>query len=256
MRLPTVSDCLRLIRFVDERLCECVIDIGAQRKTDFLMEIFPDKKHYLFEPVKHYHADLRRNYEEKNIDFEILGVALGDVDGEVFLHNTCHDRSGKITHSFIEAAPNKSVKDLVSIEPIECRQLDTQRNQLPLTKHQYLIKLDVDGVEEKIIAGGRQTISEASFLVIEASLGRRNLVSRIQLLETFGFRLFDICDPAYYFGQLSQVDLVFINESVRAAQIKFRPWEHAGGKVIWKQWQHNLGVASNFDDPFAEESAR
>lgn len=89
----------------------------------------------------------------------------------------------------------------------------------------YIVKLAVDGVEEAIVNGGPKTISDASLIIIESSLNRRNVVSRIQLLESKGVRLWDICDPAYYYGQLSQVDLVFINERVRASDIRFRPWE-------------------------------
>ena len=83
---------------------------------------------------------------------------------------------------------------------------------------------------------------------------RRNLLTRAELLEERGFRLWDICDHAYYYGQLSQVDLVFINEEVRGQDIRFRPWEYSAGKVVWERWQHgfkNLGIDS-IPDPFSD----
>lgn len=51
----------------------------------------------------------------------------------------------------------------------------------------YLIKLDVDGVEEQIIEGGRNVIAGASFVIIEASIGRQDLCSRAALLENPDF---------------------------------------------------------------------
>ena len=116
----------------------------------------------------------------------------------------------------------------------------------------YIVKLDVDGVEEKIVQGGASTISAASFVVIEASLGRQDLFSRASMLEELGFRLFDICDHAYYFDQLALVDMVFINKRLRAGNFKFRPWEYSAGKVVWQNWQHGFGdlTAGPRSDPY------
>ncbi|MEL6172636.1 MAG: hypothetical protein AAFR02_11595, partial [Pseudomonadota bacterium] len=98
-----------------------------------------------------------------------------------------------------------------------------------------------------IIAGGQDVIGGASFVVIEASIGRQDLCSRAAVLEKLGFRMFDICDNAYYFGQLALVDLVMINNRLRADEIKFRPWQYTEGKVIWAKWQH--GFADHVDVP-------
>ena len=57
------------------------------------------------------------------------------------------------------------------------------------------------------------------------------------MMDSLGFRLFDICDNAYYFNQLSCMDLVFINEKLRTGMIKYRPWEYSKWKVLWDKWQ-------------------
>ena len=114
------------------------------------------------------------------------------------------------------------------------------------------MKLDVDGVEEKIIDGGANVIGDASFVIIESSIGRQDLCSRAALLEKHGFRIYDICDNAYYFGQLALVDLVMINNRLRDQEIKFKPWQYSGGKVIWSKWQHGFSEFADApaDDPF------
>jgi hypothetical protein len=66
--------------------------------------------------------------------------------------------------------------------------------------------------------------------------------------------MFDICDNAYYFGQLALVDIVMINNRLRKNEIKFRPWEFTEGKVVWKNWQHGFPNLANEPaaDPYTE----
>lgn len=253
IRYPTLQHGLQVIRHIAPKSVETIIDIGVQRRTDFLMEVFPDRHHHLFEPATVYHADLLRNYNERNISHTLHKVALSDEEGTLYLHNTSLDGSGLITHSQISPKRNDSMNELVNIEEIPTRTLDAFFPDRALPALTYLIKLDVDGVEEKIIGGGPRVIGNASFVVIETSIGRRDLCSRAALVEKHGFRLFDICDNAYYFGQLALVDLVLINNQLRADEIKFRPWEFTNGRVVWKKWQHgfNAVIKDPYIDPYA-----
>jgi FkbM family methyltransferase len=253
MRYPVLQQSLRLIRAISPDSVRQVIDIGVQRKTEFLMDVFPDRHHHLFEPVSAYHADLQKNYNERGISFDLYKMALAATSGTLFLHNTSGDGSGRVTHSHIRSAREENMKFLLSIEEVPTRRLDDVFTRQALGDLSYLVKLDVDGIEEQIIAGGADVIGGASFVVIEASIGRRDLCSRAALLERHGFRLFDICDNAYYYGQLALVDLVLINDRLRAQELKFRPWEHSGGKVIWSKWQHGYVhlAGEPADDPFA-----
>ncbi|MHA7898279.1 MAG: FkbM family methyltransferase [Henriciella sp.] len=260
MRYPTLQQSLRIVREISPRAVEKVIDIGVQRKTDFLMDVYPDKHHHLFEPVSSYHTELKQNYKDTGIDYTLYKQALSDVDGVLYLHNTSVDGSGRVTHSHIKPQREDYLQFLLNIEEIETRRLDSVLSRDQLGDLSYLVKLDVDGVEEKIIEGGKDVIGGASFVVIEASIGRQDLCSRAALLEKCGFRMFDICDNAYYFGQLALVDLVMINNRLRDQEIKFRPWQYTEGKVVWPKWQHGFGdhihepVSDPFEDPELRET--
>lgn len=255
MRYPTLQQSLRINREIAPGSVQQVIDIGAQRRTDFLMDVYPDKHHHLFEPVSTYHPDLEKNYQDAKINYTLHKQALSDVDGMLYLHNTSVDGSGRVTHSHIKPERVEDLDFLVNIEEIETRRLDSIMTREGLGDLSYLIKMDVDGVEEKIIDGGQDVIGGASFVVIEASIGRQDLCSRAALLEKCGFRMFDICDNAYYFGQLALVDLVMINNRLRNQEIKFKPWQYTEGKVVWSKWQHGFGDHANepVTDPFADE---
>jgi FkbM family methyltransferase len=254
MRYPTLHQSLSFFRDIAPQSCQSVIDIGVQYETTFLVEVFPDSYHYLFEPVSLYFDSIHSNYTKRHIDYELNEIALSDQDGSLYLHKKSMDGTGRITHSEIHPDRKPDLESLVEIEEIETSTLDRVMAAKELRKNSYVIKMDVDGEEERIIAAGSQVISNASLIIIECSLMRRNLLSRAELLERHGFRLWDICDNAYYFGQLSQVDLVFINEEIRARDIRFRPWEYSAGKVVWDRWQHgfeDLG-ADSISNPFSE----
>ena len=254
MRYPTLQQTLRVIRKIAPLSVMKIIDIGAQRKTEFLMDVYPDLIHHLFEPVSIYHEDLKENYNILGIPFVLHQVALGDTDGLLYLHNQSVDGSGLITHSRLLPERQDDFKFLVNIEEVMSRRLDSVLSRDELGDLSYLVKLDVDGLEEKIIDGGLDVIGGASFVVIEASIGRQDLCSRVALLEKCGFRMFDICDNAYYFGQLALVDLVMINNRLRQNEIKFRPWEYTDGKVVWKNWQHGFPNLLNepSENPFSD----
>ncbi|MCU0920787.1 MAG: FkbM family methyltransferase [Burkholderiaceae bacterium] len=252
MRYPVMQQSLRLIRQIAPQAVRQVIDIGVQHRTDYLMDAFPDLHHHLFEPVSAHHAELEKNYRDRGIAYQLHKLALSDTSGTLFLHNTSADGSGHITHSHLRPARDERMKFLLNIEEIAARRLDDLFTRQGLGDLSYLVKIDVDGLEEKIIAGGADVVGGASFVAIEASLGRRDLCSRAALLEQHGFRIFDLCDHAYYYGQLALVELLMINNRLRASEIKFRPWDFSGGKVEWSKWQHGFthlaGEPAN--DPF------
>lgn len=52
-RLPEVTDSLRALRALGVPV-ECVLDVGILHGTTGLMQVFPDVKHHLFEPVDNY----------------------------------------------------------------------------------------------------------------------------------------------------------------------------------------------------------
>jgi FkbM family methyltransferase len=235
-----MTQCLQLIRQISPDAVQHIVDIGVQVKTEFLMEVFPDRHHHLFEPATTYHSQLEKNYSDKGIAYTLNKVAVSDTDGVLYLHTTSQDGSGRITHSQIRPDRDDKMPFLVAVEEIPTRKLDSIFADEPLADLSYIVKLDVDGVEEKIIAGGQTVLRGASFVIIETSIGRRDLCSRAALLEKLGFRIFDMCDNAYYYGQLALVDLVMINDRLRADEIKYRPWDYSGGKVHWANWQHGF----------------
>ena len=124
MRYPSLQQSLRMTRKISPGCIRQIVDIGAQRKTGFLMDAFPDLVHHLFEPVSLFYPDLEKNYRDRNISYKLHQMALSDTNGKLFLHNTSVDGSGNITHAHIKPTREEDLDFLVNIEEVETRRLD------------------------------------------------------------------------------------------------------------------------------------
>ena len=210
LRLPTLSHSLALINKFTPDAGKNIIDIGGQTGTDFLISNFKNSFHHIFEPVIDYKKTLEVKYKKNDIAFKFYHLALSDQNKKSYIHKISQDNSGNITHGHIYDEEKRDMKFLVGIDLINIKTLDSIEFT-NLQNHQYIVKLDVDGLEEKIIKGGKNILSNASFIIIECSLQRDNIFERFSLIRSLGYKLFDICDHGYYFNNLSIVDLVFIN---------------------------------------------
>jgi len=237
IRYPVLHHCLKFCRTVTPDAFVGIIDVGVRHGTDFLMDVFPDAFHYLFEPVVDCYPKIHEVYTKRSIKYSLFELALTNVTQQLYLHQYSSDGSGRITHSEVKHHPVSDSATIHSVVPIKGVRLDNVLFEPPLNPLSYMIKLDVDGIEELIIEGGENIIKNASYVVLEASVVRGNVLTRLQIMAAHGFRLFDICDNAYYFNQLSCMDLVFVNEKLRSREIKLRPWEYAKWKVLWEKWQ-------------------
>jgi len=212
-----------------------VIDVGAQTSTPFLMQSFHDARHHLFEPVVTYHSQLSANYAAAGIEHEIVAAAVSDAPGVMHQHLLSQDGSGRITHSQLLSAPDRVRfgSQLLSIEETPVITLDTWAQGVAL-RGDYVVKIDVDGLEERIIAGGPQLLGGATLVIVEATLGR--LTARLLALQQLGLQPFDIVGNAYYFDQLQQVDVVMVAQRVINANLDLQPWKKSS-LVLWDRWQ-------------------
>lgn len=212
-----------------------VIDVGAQTKTEWLLEAFKDSHHYLFEPVALYHKWLSDNYHQRDVSHEVIPVALSDIDGILYQHLISSDLSGKVTHSQLLEQPNpeRFGAKLCSIVETRCCTLDSYFEGAEI-KGPYLVKIDVDGLEDRIIDGGGRVLKSSSAVIVEAPLNM--MLQRAGRIQELGFKLFDIVGNGYFCDQLSQVDLFFISNALAEKNINFSPWKKHG-KIVWDKWQ-------------------
>jgi len=181
---------------------ETIIDVGVQECTPFLMKAFPDKKHILFEAIEEWRPYIEDIYN--GMDYRLYNFGLADTNSYVEL---------EVAPFMLAPAENsQSIVFGPAKRKIHFRRLDdvALREKVP-----YLIKIDVDGGELKVIEGGAETFRKAAVVIIEGRLhGAINMTTIINFMLEVNFKLWDMFNLRYSKeGQLIQCELVFLNIS-------------------------------------------
>lgn len=188
-----------------------VLDVGVQRATGSLIEVYPDVPHLLFEPVASFHPDIRKNYQA--IRHEIVGVALSDVDGVGHMQSAMIDGK-EVSHAWLAKTGDE----------VKVARLDTMAPQYDF-KGPYLLKIDVDGADipAKIVDGAAGVMGDVSIVVCEMVTARfMDLAGRI---GSYGFGLWDIVESCYYDGVFYQCDAIFIRNDLIAKKPALKPFD-------------------------------
>lgn len=185
---------------------ETILDIGILTGTGELMAAFGDKKHFLVEPIIEWNDTINNTYSKRGIDYTLVNVAASDANGTMNMETMTVIPGRPISHARLT---DKALSENVREVPV--RTLDSLMQEYPLPKP-YLLKIDVDGVEMKIMAGAKETFKDTNVVVVEANI--QNFIERATFLQQNGFDLFDIVDPCYYDDRLRQFDLVFLNSKM------------------------------------------
>jgi FkbM family methyltransferase len=146
-----------------------VVDIGANEGQFALKfsRILPSADFYCFEPIGSCFKILKSNLA--NVNCKLFPYALGDENAEMEINVYDHNPSS----SLLEMAElHKSVFDksfdIKSREKISVKILDEILVD-KLNNKSYLVKIDVQGFEDKVIKGGKNVISQAKVIIIEMS---------------------------------------------------------------------------------------
>jgi FkbM family methyltransferase len=146
-----------------------ILDIGANEGqfADKMHAIFPKATIYSFEPIPETFAILQKNFE--NIpQIKPVNLAIGEASGEIIFNKN----ESTASSSFLEMTGQHTDNFYFAVktEPINVR-VETLVNamkevslELPL-----LIKIDVQGFEEKVINGGIEIIKMADMVFCEVS---------------------------------------------------------------------------------------
>jgi len=210
-RFPSKANSLAHINQFTGADIKTVIDVGILYSTPELMKAFPDQKHVLVEPVQAFNETIHENYA--GMDFELLNIAMSNSKGKLNLElrnhlpDSTHGKKIGVTASNLVFDGNlKPEANYVEVDT------DTLDNVCSRYQGPFIVKIDVDGAELAILEGADKCLGGVYWIVIEAWLSRIGEITRI--LNAKGFNLWDIVDLAYMRGQLSQVDLVFVNRSL------------------------------------------
>jgi len=148
---------------------QTILDIGAntgQFAAQF-HSLFPDAKLYSFEPLEDCYDKLLEKMSQFS-KFHAFNFALGDKNGEAqIFRNDSTPSSSLLPMGEIHKKAFPFTKHTTP-QTIKIRRLDDILGELDIVDN-ILVKIDVQGTEDKVILGGEELICRASVLILETS---------------------------------------------------------------------------------------
>lgn len=207
----------------DHWLAKCgiqtVLDVGAHigEFAQHIRAMLPDADLISFEPLQEPFAKLTERFKGQP-NFRAIRCALGDKPGQCEIHHNEFAPSSSLLpmaelhkQSFPFAVKEKT-------ERIEVRRLSDVVRELNV-RDPLLLKLDVQGFEDKVIAGGEDVVARAKIIIIEVSFqplyeGGPLFDDLYRLLKEHGFtysgNFEQLCSPKD--GRILQADAIFCRQ--------------------------------------------
>jgi FkbM family methyltransferase len=178
-----------------------VLDIGANtgQFSRTVHALGPEAHVYAFEPQDDCFAAIQDGFAGSS-NLYAIQTAVGDEDGEIAFYQNEFSQSSSVlelTETHREAFPWAKESREITV-PIH--RLDTLAVDLDL-QPSILIKIDVQGYEDRVLRGGENTIRKAHYVLIETSFeqlyeGEAAFDAVYDTMVGYGFR---------YAGNLDQV---------------------------------------------------
>jgi FkbM family methyltransferase len=197
----------------------CVIDIGANvGQFAFAMnKLLPGCKIYSFEPLPECFDSL--NVNMKGItNFQSFNIGIGDQIGEIEFERNAYTPASsflKTTSLNDQAYPFTSSTSLTKVPIVT---LDDVCQNLEIVGN-LLVKIDVQGFEDKVIRGARKILLQAIVVIIEVSFDElyqgQSLFDGIYLQMTeLGFSYHGSIEQPRHpeTGKIIQADCIFLRK--------------------------------------------
>jgi FkbM family methyltransferase len=159
----------RLKNFLNSLDIKTLIDIGASH-GDFINLVQQSKPNihiYGFEPIPEVFNSLQERFVETN-EVELYNLALGNFDGIVDFNENDYSYSSSILPiGEIHVNEFPHTRNFKKLE-VQITSLDSVFNNKKIERP-ILVKVDVQGYEEQVISGGKNTFAQADFVIIELS---------------------------------------------------------------------------------------
>lgn len=197
-----------------------VLDIGANvgQFASEIRKILPNAFIYSFEPLGECFKKLEDSFsEDKN--FKAFNFALGEKTEELDIEKNEYAPSSSIlplstNHTALFPHAIKTAPEKISV-----KRLDDTTKELNLNK-EILIKLDVQGFEDKVIAGGESIFKIAKVIIIETSFvelykNQPSFDDIYQKLKSLGFKYHGSIQEKVYkhSGKVISEDSLFIRNN-------------------------------------------
>jgi FkbM family methyltransferase len=190
---------------------QTVIDVGVASGTPELYEPFPDASLLLIEPLAEFEPYLKDISKRYNAQYvlsaagEARGVATLNVHTDQL---DCSSLFREVEGVSVDGSPRQ----------VPVLTLDEVCSEKGL-KGPYLIKIDAQGAELKILEGAARVLNETEAAILEVTLfgtmiGGPKLANVVAYMEDRGLVVYDAWGFLYrpFDGALAQIDVAFVRQ--------------------------------------------
>ena len=199
-----------------------VIDVGANRGqfARLISGFFPNAELYCFEPLEEPFRQLKAWAETKNGRVHCFQLALGEEAGEAEMHlHEQHTPSSSLlaaTDNCHRLYPQTQAESMVRIQVSTLDNL--LKDVLENMPRGILLKLDVQGFEDRVLRGGTSVLLLCSAILMEICLdplyeGQADFCVITKMLYEHGFRYAGNLNQVYgNDGRVLYLDAVFVSK--------------------------------------------
>jgi FkbM family methyltransferase len=196
---------------------DTVLDIGSNtgQFTRTILALLPNAKIYSFEPLPDCFKELDK-FTKSHSNVTAFNLGIGDQSGLLSFEQNAFSPSSsflKMTDVHKEAFVN--TKNSSTVE-VKIAMLDEIASEFEIGSS-LLIKIDVQGYEDKVLKGGEQTIKQAKIVIVETSFvplyEQQPLFDDIYtVFKDWGFNYIGMLEQASdpNTGQILQGDAIFV----------------------------------------------
>ena len=184
-----------------------VIDVGANKGqfAKYILGIFPDAELFCFEPLPAAFNQLNAWADtSKSKKIRVFNMAIGEREGTVEMHyHTDHSPSSSLLRTTELCESLYTVAQEQESITVPLTTLDNALEDfLYDMPRDILIKLDVQGYEDRVILGGQKTLVQARAIITEVSLknlyeGQAEFNEIVNAIYALGFRYSGSLEQSY-----------------------------------------------------------
>ena len=146
-----------------------IIDVGANEGqfSEKMRLLFPSAQLFIFEPLPGAFELLSKNFKNDN-KASLFRKGCGAQKGSFIIHQNESSASSSLLQMTDEHTSNFKEAVATTQVQIEIDTLDSLLQDHKL-EHPVLLKMDVQGFEDKVIAGATQTLEQSDLVISELS---------------------------------------------------------------------------------------
>ena len=146
-----------------------VLDVGANEGqfAAKILQVLPDTAIHSFEPLKDTYDVLIKNLNKNGTAYNF---ALGDFNGQSKIYKNEYSPSSSILELGQKHLEQYPTSNKVSFEEIQVKRLDDVIHERKiLLKTNIVLKMDVQGFEDKVVMGAQDTLRLVKVVLVEVS---------------------------------------------------------------------------------------